>query len=342
MQIRPLPTFMSSTGYDGPVTAAWQLLRTGSLRAAASAVASLDVVPDLTAEQAAAVAAMRVETVLAGGHVEEALAGVTPLKRALVRVSGPAASQVATTLHLALGQVDEAVGDHPGALSHFTAAGFAGGDDTLRPWRTGAAVALVRTGRRREAAALAAEQVETATRTHDDRGLAMGLRTVAITGSERPVDVLRRARGLAAGVGDRRLLAQVETDLASLLLISGRQETTEAVVLLRSAEAYTVGEGLWPAHARIVRLLGHLGEAPRQPSEDLVLLTPAERRTARLAAEGLTNRQIAEHLAITVKGVEWHLSRVYKKLDIASRAELRRIIPPWHPAPASPASPAGA
>lgn len=338
MQSRPLPTFPSSTGYDGPVAAAWQLLRTGSLRAAASAVASLDVVPDLTAEQAAAVAAMRVETVLAGGHLEYAVAGVTPLKRQLVRVSGPAASQVATTLHLALGQVDEAVGDHPGALSHFTAAGFAGGDDTLRPWRTGAAVALVRTGRRREAAALAAEQVETATRTHDDRGLAMGLRTVAITGSERPpVDVLRRARGLAAGVGDRRLLAQVETDLASLLLISGHRETTEAVSLLRSAEAYTVGEGLWPAHARIVRLLGHLGEAPRQPSDELLLLTPAERRTARLAAEGLTNRQIAEHLAITVKGVEWHLSRVYKKLDIASRADLRRLIPPWHPAAAAPA-----
>lgn len=336
MQSRPLPTFPSSSGCDGPVAAAWQLVRTGSLRAAASMLAALDVVPDLTQEQAAAVSALRLETVLAAGHVEDALAGVTPLKRKLVRVTGPAATQVATTLHLALGQVDEAIGDHPGALSHFTAAGFAGGDDALRPWRAGAAVALVRTGRRREGATLAAEQVELATRAHDARALAMGLRTQAITGAmQPPIEILRRACAIASGSGDRRLLAQLETDLAALLLISGREGTAEPVALLRSAERYTLEECLWPAHARVVRLLGHLGETPRQPVDDLVLLTPAERRTARLAADGLTNRQIAERLAITIKGVEWHLSRVYKKLDIGSRADLRRRVPPWHPAVAT-------
>lgn len=325
--------FPSSTGYDGPVTPAWELVRTGSLRAATSMLAALDVVTDLTQEQSAAVAALRLETVLAAGHVEEALAGVSPLKRTLVRVTGPAAPQVATTLHLALGQVDEAIGDHPGALSHFTAAGFAGGDDALRPWRAGAAVALVRTGRRREGAALAAEQVELAIRSHDARGLAMGLRAQAITGATHPpVDILRRARSIATATGDRRLLAQLETDLAALLLIAGRHATAEPVALLRSAESYTLEERLWPAHARVVRLLGHLGEAPHQPPDDLLLLTPAERRTARLAADGLTNRQIAERLAITVKGVEWHLSRVYKKLGIGSRTDLPRRIPRWHPA----------
>jgi DNA-binding NarL/FixJ family response regulator len=51
-------------------------------------------------------------------------------------------------------------------------------------------------------------------------------------------------------------------------------------------------------------------------------LTPSERRVAELAAEGLTNRQIAQTLFLTVKTVEGHLSHVYRKLDIPSRREL--------------------
>jgi DNA-binding CsgD family transcriptional regulator len=64
-------------------------------------------------------------------------------------------------------------------------------------------------------------------------------------------------------------------------------------------------------------------------------LTPTERRVADLAASGLTNRQIAEALFVTVKTVETHLARVYTKLGITSRADLvRRIAPPkQRPAP---------
>jgi DNA-binding CsgD family transcriptional regulator len=51
-------------------------------------------------------------------------------------------------------------------------------------------------------------------------------------------------------------------------------------------------------------------------------LTPAERRVAQLAAEGLTNTQIAQSLFVTTKTVQTHLARVYRKLDIASRRQL--------------------
>src|SRR5436305_1095066 len=51
-------------------------------------------------------------------------------------------------------------------------------------------------------------------------------------------------------------------------------------------------------------------------------LTAREDRVAALAAEGLTNREIAQRLFVTVKAVQWHLRNVYRKLDIASRGEL--------------------
>jgi DNA-binding CsgD family transcriptional regulator len=51
-------------------------------------------------------------------------------------------------------------------------------------------------------------------------------------------------------------------------------------------------------------------------------LTPAEHRTATLAADGLTNKQIAETLFVTVKAVEKHLGAVYAKLEIGSRREI--------------------
>jgi len=45
-------------------------------------------------------------------------------------------------------------------------------------------------------------------------------------------------------------------------------------------------------------------------------------RLAALAAEGLTNREIAQRLFVTVKAVQWHLRNVYRKLDVSSREEL--------------------
>jgi DNA-binding CsgD family transcriptional regulator len=51
-------------------------------------------------------------------------------------------------------------------------------------------------------------------------------------------------------------------------------------------------------------------------------LTPSELRVARMAADGLTNPQIAQALFISRKTVTVHLTRIYQKLDISSRAEL--------------------
>jgi DNA-binding CsgD family transcriptional regulator len=58
-------------------------------------------------------------------------------------------------------------------------------------------------------------------------------------------------------------------------------------------------------------------------------LTPTEERVARLAADGLSNKEIAANLFVTVHTVETHLSHVYAKLGIRSRGQLpRRLASP--------------
>lgn len=66
----------------------------------------------------------------------------------------------------------------------------------------------------------------------------------------------------------------------------------------------------------------HLGEASLPASERDSPLTPRERAVARLAADGLSNRQIAVALAITDKTAANHVQHVLAKLDLRSRAQL--------------------
>ena len=77
---------------------------------------------------------------------------------------------------------------------------------------------------------------------------------------------------------------------------------------------------LWATRAR-----GLLARGNIHPTRASVL-TASERRVAELTASGMTNRDVAAALFISVKTVEVNLTRVYRKLDIHSRAELGRRI----------------
>jgi DNA-binding CsgD family transcriptional regulator len=57
-------------------------------------------------------------------------------------------------------------------------------------------------------------------------------------------------------------------------------------------------------------------------------LSAAERHVADLAASGATNKEIAAALFMSVKTVEAHLSRIYRKLDVRSRTELAPHVSP--------------
>jgi DNA-binding CsgD family transcriptional regulator len=238
--------------------------------------------------------------------------------------TGALAQHAAGELAAALNEVEAAAGHFAAAGALLPAGPGRRADARLVPWRVGAALSAVRLGRRAEAARLAREQHELAAGSAS--GTALALRTMAATeaGGGR-VALLRRAAAILAPQRYGRLAAQVDTDLAGLLLLAGAagDERAEAVALLRRAEEHAGRQQLWPLQTRVRGLLDRAGEpARRSPYEVLATLTTAQRRVSALAAKGLTNRQIAGELGVSVKAVEWHLSHVYRKLGIRSRAGL--------------------
>ncbi|MEV0221195.1 AAA family ATPase [Streptomyces sp. NPDC050704] len=103
---------------------------------------------------------------------------------------------------------------------------------------------------------------------------------------------------------------------------AARTQLTEAAETFRRLDAA-------PLLARTRAEQELTGQQPRRdpgPARDTAaLLTAQELRVARLAAQGLTNREIGAQLLISPRTVAHHLANVFPKLGIASRADLARI-----------------
>ncbi len=114
-------------------------------------------------------------------------------------------------------------------------------------------------------------------------------------------------------------------ELARTLLVLGsvlrrdRKKRDAREALERSLEGFeSLGAPLWAERARSeLSRIG--GRAPSSTG-----LTPTERRMAELVADGATNTEVAAALFVSLKTVEWNLSRIYAKLGVRSRTELAR------------------
>ncbi|SDC39185.1 LuxR family transcriptional regulator [Nocardioides lianchengensis] len=326
------PEVPDEAGLAGALGTALVHVRAGRIQEGLASLTVLREHPDASADPIAAslIAASLIDCRLARGDLAEAM-GVGVSLEPLLDRAGPAGA----VAHHARGELATALGEAETAVEHFFAAGERLAeteqlaDPALVPWRASAAVALVRVGRHREAVGLAEEWRGVVAASGSPYAHAHGLRTLATVGvgGDRIV-LLREARATLTEVVAERLAAQIDTDLAGLLLLDPeRAGEDEARQLLRSAEEYAGRQELWPLQGRVRRLLDRLGEQPRRVrSEAMATLTAAERRVALLAADGLTNRQIAEELVVTVKAVEWHLSHIYRKLGIPSRSRLAETL----------------
>ncbi|MDW5598512.1 helix-turn-helix transcriptional regulator, partial [Conexibacter stalactiti] len=85
--------------------------------------------------------------------------------------------------------------------------------------------------------------------------------------------------------------------------------------------------GAEPLAERAAEELRTSGARPRRRAISGVdALTPSERRVAALAADGRSNREIAQELFVTLATVETHLTRAYRKLDLSGRDGLAQAL----------------
>ena len=97
---------------------------------------------------------------------------------------------------------------------------------------------------------------------------------------------------------------------------------------LRNAHEILSTMGLEGFAARARRELLATGETARKRSVDMLdKLTPQEAEISGLASSGYTNSEIGVRLFISSRTVEWHLRKVFTKLGIRSRRELRDVLP---------------
>ena len=97
---------------------------------------------------------------------------------------------------------------------------------------------------------------------------------------------------------------------------------------LRTAYEMFIGFGADAFAERTRRELLATGEKVRKRSDETRgQLTAQEEQIARLAADGQTNQEIGAQLFLSPRTVEWHLHKVFTKLGVGSRMQLRDKLP---------------
>ncbi len=227
--------------------------------------------------------------------------------------------------HLALGRPAE-------ALREARAAGRLVSATIANPyccdWRSAAALALSALQRPGPARTMAEEELVDARHFGVPEAEAASLRTLGLViGGADGIGALRQSVEVLEHAEGRLEHARSLLELGAALRRAGIR--AEARDVLRAALDETARIG---ASGLADRAHGELVTAGARPRRDRRMLsgreslTAGEDRIAALAADGLTNREIAQRQFVTVKAVEWHLRNVFRKLDISSRDELTEAL----------------
>jgi DNA-binding CsgD family transcriptional regulator len=191
----------------------------------------------------------------------------------------------------------------------------------ILPWAAHAALAALPIDRD-QARELAERELEASRRFGAPRALGISLRALGVTtDGAAGVDLLRES--LAVLESSPALLERTRTLIELGVALRAQGAARDARDPLREAldRAHKMGATALERRARAELVAA--GGRPRRPSTTgIAALTPSERRVASMAAAGLTNREIAESLFVTVKAVQWHLGHVYRKLGVTGREDL--------------------
>jgi len=191
----------------------------------------------------------------------------------------------------------------------------------LVPWQSNAALALQHLDERLDARRLVDGELEQARRLGVARALGIALRAAGLVyGGTVGVTMLDEAASVLARSSARLEQARALTDFGAALRRANRR--AEAREPLRRALDLAVQCHAAPLTDRAMQELVAAGARPRRAISGVDALTPSELRVARMAAEGMGNRAIAQALFVTVKTIEVHLGSAYRKLGVPSRAAL--------------------
>ncbi|MGR6920431.1 AAA family ATPase [[Actinomadura] parvosata] len=293
----------------------------------------------LCAELGALPAAARLHHAVACAHAIEAMVvaaqGDTVTARALadeaLRLVDPLESRsVAVYAHRALTTAAMAEGDYEAAYEHLRGVFGPAGDPVhyhaSHPALPDLAESAARTGRRAEAV----EAVERAAR------------VLAGGGSPRLRGLVHRGRALLAGPerAEEEFLAALAVpelerwpfEHAQALLeyaqwLRRRRRIAEARPFLTSAydTFRRLGARPWSERAQAELRAAGLDVGPADPGA-LSRLSPQQQQIVRLAARGLTNREIGERLFLSPRTVGSHLYRTFPKLGVTARSQLRDVV----------------
>ncbi|GIG57703.1 transcriptional regulator [Longispora fulva] len=191
--------------------------------------------------------------------------------------------------------------------------------------------AAVRLGRPERAVAPLARFEAWAGHTGQPWALALALRCRALlTGEEADHDAAHEAaRPVMDPTGQRpeRPFERARTDLLYGEWLRRGRRRAEARGPLRTAMEIFEQLGAEPWATRARAELGATGDAAPAPrSGPLAVLTPQELAIVHLAAQGLSNRDIAARLFLSPRTVGHHLYKAYPKLGILSRGELAKLV----------------